>query len=540
MFELDAPVALGFPEKFGEWRPSQLNAIEQAFKSDKRVLGLVMPTGSGKSLTYVALALLSQGVKRAAILTSTKGLQDQVERDFRALGLVDVRGQRNYVCRAVDPGRELDHFNRAGRSGIHACDDGPCHMGVPCSLRPDRSSPHSRPGCDYYAAVFDAKRAPLVVTNYSYWMSANAYGQGLGQFEMLIGDEAHDAEKELGGFLSFQITDEDAGNVQSKMLDSDDLLDWIRWADALIGPLKESLESAEAPDNPIELRLMRRLQLTAQKLTTLSEIKQDEWVLERTPRSMSFAPVKTSRYAEKFLFHGIPKIVLTSATLTHKTLALLGVQKTEYKLWEAPSDFPIERRPIIHTGLLPMVRVDHRITDGTKLMWRRRIDRIITPRLGTKGIIHTVSYARAKELLAYSEHKRHMLLHDSMGTKEAVARFKAMRAPSILVSPSMSTGWDFPDTECRWQIIGKLPIPDTRGQIMSVRKEQDPEYIPYLTAQQIVQMTGRGMRSAEDWCETFIVDDHIEWFVRKYRSLFPSWFLQAYESVSVIPAPLIV
>lgn len=499
-----------------------------------------MPTGSGKSLTYIAAALLSKGVKRALVLTSTKGLQDQVERDFNPMGLVDVRGQRNYVCTALDPGGALDRYARSSRAGLHSCDEGPCHMGVPCTLRPQRGGPAVRPECLYYRAIYDAKQAPLVITNYSYWMSSAAYGQGLGEFEMIILDEAHNAEKELEGFLSFQVTDDDALNVQSVLLGSDDIQDWINWAGAVIGPLKAWLDEQDVPETPNGLRHLKKLQATAQKLELLSELAHDEWVLERTKGGMGFSPIKTARYAENYLFRRIPKVLLTSATLTHKTLALLGFDRDDYRLWESPSDFPVARRPVIHTGTLPRVTVDHRMTDGHKLMWRRRIDRIIEPRLQTKGIIHTVSYARMKELLQLSEFSKYMIGHDTGTTKLAVEKFKRAKAPAILVSPSMTTGWDFPDDECRWQIIGKLPLPDTRGAIMSIRKELDPEYIPYLTAQQIVQATGRGMRSKDDWCETFIVDDHMEWFIRKHRRLFPAWFMQAYESVSTIPKPLLL
>jgi hypothetical protein len=40
-----------------------------------------------------------------------------------------------------------------------------------------------------------------------------------------------------------------------------------------------------------------------------------------------------------------------------------------------------------------------------------------------------------------------------------VATFKRRKAPAFLVSPSMTTGWDFPYDQCRWQIIAKVPIP---------------------------------------------------------------------------------
>ena len=36
---------------------------------------------------------------------------------------------------------------------------------------------------------------------------------------------------------------------------------------------------------------------------------------------------------------------------------------------------------------------------------------------------------------------------------------------TVLVSPSVSTGYDFPGRECEWQFICKVPFPDGRAKI---------------------------------------------------------------------------
>jgi Rad3-related DNA helicase len=55
--------------------------------------------------------------------------------------------------------------------------------------------------------------------------------------------------------------------------------------------------------------------------------------------------------------------------------------------------------------------------------------------------------------------------------------------------------------------------------------------------QDLVQAVGRGMRSEDDQCETFILDDHVQWFVRQYKEFAPQWFLDAYRHSQTIPAP---
>jgi Rad3-related DNA helicase len=131
-----------------------------------------------------------------------------------------------------------------------------------------------------------------------------------------------------------------------------------------------------------------------------------------------------------------------------------------------------------------------------------------------------------------------MITHDTAATTEAVVkRFKEMDAPCILVSPSMATGWDFPGDECRWQIIVKLPYPDMRGNIMKSRSKKDPSFSAYLVMQQLIQAVGRGCRSQEDWCETFVTDDNVMWFLKRNKKLSVEWFLDAYKTCNAIPLP---
>jgi Rad3-related DNA helicase len=102
----------------------------------------------------------------------------------------------------------------------------------------------------------------------------------------------------------------------------------------------------------------------------------------------------------------------------------------------------------------------------------------------------------------------------------------------------MATGWDFPDDECRWQIIIKLPYPDTRGKIMSARSRSDSDFTSYITMQQLIQATGRGVRNKRDWCETFILDNNITWFLKSYKHLSVEWFKGAFMVKVTIPQPL--
>ncbi|MBW1953635.1 MAG: DEAD/DEAH box helicase family protein, partial [Deltaproteobacteria bacterium] len=92
----DSPVKLGLPGKFIAWRDCQKEAVREITKADRRVIALNLPTGSGKSLVYMAAAKMLGG--RTAILTATKALQAQLMRDFSCIGLAEIKGRANYPC----------------------------------------------------------------------------------------------------------------------------------------------------------------------------------------------------------------------------------------------------------------------------------------------------------------------------------------------------------------------------------------------------------------------------------------------------------
>lgn len=546
---LPSPTELGLPEKFQRFYDDQLTAIDKVVLSTKRFVGLAVPTGGGKSLIGVTAALLHGDVKRAVYLTSTKGLQDQASVDFSTIGMVDVRGQRNYPCRAVQPGEPLEKFRR---SRFHVgCDEGPCHAGVECRDAPAKAGNGRRlsmasivrPRCEYFGAVWDAWRAPLVITNYAMWLAATEYAEGLGEVDLLILDEAHDADKELESFLTMEVSLEDAKAISAKLLTHGETATWREWARHHVPKLAARIESLELhpPTDVTGVRDLRQLKGVHGKLERLAKIDPLAWIGDVDPLRAKFAPTQVSAYAEAFLFRGVKHVVLMSATMTRKTTQLLGIPADDLHFWECPSRFPPERRPIISVNTTPAVRVNARMTADDKFMWLRRIDRIIEPRrlLGWKGIIHTVSYARMKELLASSEHRDVMLVHDSANTREAIQQFKRATKPMILVSPSIVTGYDFPDDCCRYSIIAKVPIPDMRGPIMTVRGELDKDYSGYLAMQKLVQACGRHVRGPLDWGETLLVDDTFaDWFLNKYRRHAPRWFHDAIVYTDHFPEPM--
>lgn len=100
-FRIPTPQELGMPEKFHDGlRALQEDMIYKWFNSDKRHKVFCAPTGIGKTLFYIYLARMTN--TPTVILTSTRGLQKQVFREFESLGLLNIMGKSNYPCTMED------------------------------------------------------------------------------------------------------------------------------------------------------------------------------------------------------------------------------------------------------------------------------------------------------------------------------------------------------------------------------------------------------------------------------------------------------
>lgn len=526
---LPVPSAIGLPERFSAWRPHQESAVQKALDSKKRFVAIVAPTGFGKTITAATIA---EYFGDCVYCVETKALMGQIENELGEI-FTTVKGRGNYDCiRLNDDGIR----GAAGR-----CDKAQALCGK-CALKEN--------GCHYYDAMKRAIRASHVLTNYAYWMYINEFAEeGLHpeKRSLLILDEAHAAADQLSGFLRIDLEAREVEQHLKDHLPGQQPIDqWKEWAahylpqsqqklDRLKGRFEGGGSESMRPDEVREFFELRTLVGRLAKMVAM----QGDWVEDRdwkTPKAKtSFEPIWPGPYREK-LFLNVPKVLLMSATIRPKSLELLGIKEEEFDFLEFPSSFPSARRPVVS---VPTVVQRYSMDEVQKIQAVRRVDQIINGRLDRKGIIHTTSFERAKHLLAHSKHSPIMLLNESRNTVATVERFKRMDPPVVLVSPSVTTGFDFPFDECEYQIILKVPFPDTRSPIAKARQEKDQNYGNYLAMIQVVQAAGRGMRSADDQCEVLVIDDSWgNWFLRMNRQFAPNWFLAACRQESHIPQPL--
>lgn len=547
---LPPPPDIGLPAKFDSWWPGQVDAIATALDAPTRFCALVLPTGFGKSLTYMGILQMLLPL-RGLTLTATKALQGQLAGDFVDLDPAIVQGQKSYLCKALMPGGELAaqfaSSNIAIRRSPATVEMGPCHSKVQCSLRAG--------GCGYFDALRKAEHPTTAFTlaNYAFWLTLGQRPQLAAiRPDVLILDEAHDAPDALSDAIGATIAAELCAQVLQEKLPGPAArspLEWHTWAKDRAKRLTQWVEAAR-PGTREALAGVRRAQTLLYALKRIGSIDPDLLVISDEHDGVRFDLIWAAPLAESWLFRGVRKVILTSATMTRHTADLLGIMAKDLTFYEAGTGFPADRRPVYIAPARKMpwgeaLRIDHRMTRDDEQSWLTHLDHIIGERPDRKGIVHCVSYARRDQILAGSAHRGRLMTHGRHDTQTQIAAFKLAPPGTVLVSPAVTTGYDFPFAECEYQIVAKIPFPDSRDPITKARTIVDAQYPAHIAMQGLVQMVGRGMRAPTDRCETFIADAHAQWFLRVHKTLAPRWFLRAVKSleagaVPVPPPPLSV
>lgn len=517
---------LGIPN-YNSWYAGQENAfckIMDWYHSPDRFLGMAAPTGSGKSVLALLAARMSGA--RTVILTATKGLQNQYAKDATLLGGANVVGQNNFPCTLV--------------RGLQA-DEGPCHEGIPCPLKQSG-------GCPYHQQLQKALSSGIIITNYAYYLAQTNFSSGLGDIGLLILDESHQAFSAMESYLTIflsRLDVEPMGIIFPGAVDQWAV--WQSWAGYSLPVASDFVSSIESEMKALRSlgqqvpgamsRSYRSAKSVVARLERLSDVGED-WVIQQTRHGFRFTPKWIAEYSTS-LFQSVSKVMLMSAILSPKTADSLGVPIAPDRRWiEVGSYFPSQNTPVWH---IPTARISYRTDDYGSTIWAARIDQIISRRLDRKGIIFTVSYDRARLLMSRSRYSGIMVTHSTGDVIYMVNKFKSMKPPAVLVSPTVTTGWDFPGNGSpQYIIMGKIPYPDTKEPVMVARRGDDKDWTSFLAMETAVQESGRCTRGSEDKTEVLICDDSWRWFWPQYKHFAPQWFRDRVRgSLSSVPDPLV-
>lgn len=498
------------------------------------------PPGVGK--THIALSIADQ-TKNSYILTSTKPLQEQYI--AHSQDVVNLFGRPNYVCTV---------------NNLFTADAAPCHADK--KIKRDCIINST---CPYYSQRDKALNAKIFSTNYTYFLFANHCGPLKDQTDpdhersVLIMDECHEVPGHLVGFSETKL------NID-KFVTKYDLgdPDWRITEDAeengrIIKVLYKVLENecnhlsdlmerqmngdldditSAIVEKVQEIRTRHaELDRMLQRLKVYYKTKDEyEWIIKPIPEenSITLSPLYAAALFEEYLEHTAEKFVFMSATPGDKEVFAkeLGIDPNEVCFIEVNTPFPPEKSPIIP---LAVGKMGYNDIDNTIPVMTRCVNEMVQNiHPNEKGVIHASNYKIASAIFnaAPPDVKMRLIYRDMYGedsqrltNTQMLEMHAKSEAPTILLSPSMTTGIDLDGDLSRFQIITKLPFLSL-GDPRTKRKSQiDSKWYRTEMWLTIAQAACRSTRSMEDHSTTYILDSSLEYFLRQDINNLPGWLL---------------
>lgn len=545
-----------------EYRENQREAIVELlhalYVDDNDVATLSAPTGAGKSLIiYGAIKTLDNVFGRKSFFTTPlNALIDQVDGDdFIGDEVLTLKGKNNYNCiHPHDAGTSVD------KAICQRTDEFECQY---------KDMHHESGGCQYYGRRKAAQTHEEVVTNLSYLMANSMIPENvdskLDARELIVIDECQSIEDFALQFVSVVVNDEhvpvEGITNPPRTDDIDTLVSWLKTD--VLPPVNTRIDMLDMRGELTEKESddLEDLQQFARKVENLLyDIQDHHWVadVERTSAiestsgakvvendedsdSVKFNPIFVGRFLERYLWSQGNKVILSSATIPKGSfLEEVGLDDRSVHRVEVESTFPVNRRPV------------YTDTVGKMTMSQRKYT---IPKMGTRigeiaehhwdenhrGFVHCHSYSIAAKL--YDELpeavKLRTRVQDNRNREESLDAW--LDAPvdergysddeggQVFLSVAMDEGISLDDWRARWQVVAKAAYPFMGAKRVSYRMDELDDWTWYANTASInlQQAVGRGMRSKDDWCHTYILDKSAVDLIDRNAYLFEDWFLNA-------------
>ena len=533
-----------FPEGFtpNSSQVKVLKHINEAFERGKKFVVVNAPTGSGKSFISKTLGNAAEdspdefrslvtsyaAFKRTAggytyqedceespafgctALTITKALQDQYKELFDDVKV--VKGKSNYQC-VVDERFPVDVAPCVHSQNLKADCWAKCK-------------------CPYYEARNKALVAQFNTLNYNMFF---ALPDHLKKRQFLICDEASELED--------QLVKEFTCKVDYKFLARNDIAPRVltksmnghRWLVELqleladtIDDIKDTLANSKTRNKKALLDLSTNLQ-RVQQLKNKVDLVTDSWneseyVYERDETGITFMPLKVNKLAKR-LFDYADHVILMSATIIDPDNFCKSLGIDDYQYVEAESTFDPKKAPIVCN---PKYKLNYHTMDKYLPRIIRQVAEICKHHGNDKGIIHTHNNSITAKLSNMLYGDRFLYREPGIKNEDILEKHMLSSGPTVLVSPSMSYGVDLKGDLAKFQVIIKAPFLPTKDVRIEKLMKNDFDWYQNKMLCSLIQSCGRGIRSKDDTCITYILDGTIIENVLRAKSKLPKYFLERF------------
>jgi Rad3-related DNA helicase len=413
--------------------------------------------------------------------------------------------------------------------------------------------PYKKEGCLYEEQKKEVLKSRLRILNYDYLLSECNYIGKFSGHNFNVLDEADSIEGTLINFVSLIFTTyglsrlglqneieelKHTSKYKSQLIDS-----WKQFGELALERAREIKKSLDIKvscfSNPLTSDNIRTMKDRVSIIRMIEKVElfiksvDDTWLYDDSQEDRYiFRPLwLNEEIADEFMWRHSGKWLLMSASFlpVHIECKRLGIpiDETDYRV--LPSTFPVKRRPI-HIEPVANLTGKTMAEETPKLI--TRITEIINSRPDVKGLIHAVSFKLANEIYKGVDSPR-LIIHDSSDRQDKLEYFMESKDPLVLISPSMERGVSLSMDLCRFIIVAKCPFLSLAEKITAARlyssgKIGNMWYIATAMTT-VLQMTGRGVRSKDDFCETWILDAQFKRIYEQYPSFLPFWWKDGVE-----------
>ena len=532
-----------------------LSFIDSEYQKNKlnKFFLLNLPVGSGKS--HLALMIADwyrknvSKMARVDIITNSKILQDQYSDTYESIS--DLRGKDNYECESYSCScAQGSEFNRLNKTSCESC--------------------------PYSSARESFVSGGMSLTNFYLYILYAIYNPKLMESRdsrVLIVDECHDFDDVMSDFVSIKITEtivkkfkfSDEYNLIKKLKSVQSINDYVDFLKYLNGEILSTMEDMEkgmssSPRNikgdKRDLKISKVLKTKnsdVKIMNLVTELKQyqlkieiflkeykdnpNNWVLESNwneklkHKELSLEPIWAYDYLDKYVFSQYDMVFLMSGTILDKNLfcQLNGLDVSKAVYYSIASPFNVKNRPIYY---MPVGKMSFKSKDETFKRYIPYIQKLLDKYKNKKGIIHTNSFELAKWIENSIKDPR-LIFHDSSNKDEMLRLHMESEKPTVIVSPSMGTGFSFDNDSARFQIIAKIPYPSLASQKNKLRQNNNPDWYSWKTACSLQQACGRIVRSTTDYGDTIIIDGGFGDVIKHSSQFLPDWFQDAVKRINI-------
>jgi len=531
---------LSFPEGYypNEAQQIILPKIEKAFKNGKKFVILNAPTGVGKSMVGKTLAnsvngpsenfksrvddysifgddgseLMGDEMFGVYALTITKALQDQYKNTFDDTGI--LKGQSNYKC---------------GLDDSMTVDIAPCIY-----LRGLKADCWKTNKCPYYNQRNNMLKSTFSSLNYSMFFSLP---QHLRKRKIIVCDEGSELEEQIVNLFTCEIdlpflvkTNTEVSAFPLEKTDKKVLAWIVSLMKSVVDNIENYKEILKTEKKGLDLSKRRseytRLMNLQKALETLIGTYYDaQYLIEKIDKTIKFIPLKVDKLA-KIIFDCAEKVVIMSATIIDPVNFCKTLGITDYEYIEVGSGFDAEKAPIY---VMAKQRLNFSNLKEMLPKLATQVRGILEEHKNEKGIIHTHTQYIADYIRENVKSDRLLCRAPGVRNEDLLEEHERSALPTVLVSPSMTYGVDLKGDLATFQIVLKAPWLPTKETRIEQMMKLDKSWYTNKMLCTLVQACGRGIRSLEDECITYILDGSIFDTVAKNKNKLPKFFIDRFK-----------